>query len=64
MNFAEAEFLIRRATAQLDLARRAALPDVSGVHLEMSSLYLERARMLIDSERQRDRRSNVIQLRR
>ena len=61
---AEADYLIRRASAQLELARRATLRDVTVVHLELSGLYLDRARALIDAERSRERHSNIVSIRR
>lgn len=64
MDIGEADYLIRRAGAQLELARRAELHEVSIVHLELSSRYLERARDLIDAERRQERRANVVAFRR
>ena len=61
---AEADYLIRRASAQLDLAHRATMRGVAMIHLEMSSRYLERAQALIDAERLLDRRGNVVSIHR
>lgn len=61
---AEADYLIKRAATQLELAHRAALREVAVVHLELSSLYLERAKSLIDAERRQERRANVVSIRR
>jgi hypothetical protein len=60
----EADYLIRRATVQLDCAREAASHDVAAIHLELSSRYLARAQTLIDAERRIDRRENVVSIRR
>ena len=58
----EADYLIRRAGAQLELAGRATMRTVIDVHLELSSRYLAKAREVIDGERLVDRRANVISI--
>ena len=61
---AEADYLIRRSSAQLELARCATMRAVAVIHLEMSSRYLARAQELIDAERLLDRHGNVVSIRR
>ena len=60
----EADYLIRRASMQLEFAQKATMREVAAVHLELSSRYLARAQTLIDAERREDRRGNVISIRR
>jgi hypothetical protein len=60
----EAGYLIQRATTQLEFAQKATMHEVAAIHLELSSRYLARAQMLIDSERHEDRRDNVVSIRR
>lgn len=59
----EADYLIRRAATQLDLAHKATMREVAVIHLELSSRYLARAQTLIDTERRQDGRDNVISIR-